>query len=50
MAKGEKEMALVSAFLATADGLALSGAFSRIKDKKLRRQIRLFVEQIAASQ
>jgi transcriptional regulator with XRE-family HTH domain len=46
-ARGDKEMASLSAFLATADGLALSRAFTRINNKKLRRQIRVFVEQIA---
>jgi transcriptional regulator with XRE-family HTH domain len=37
----------VSEFLASADGLALSRAFMRLKDAKLRRRIVELVEQIA---
>jgi transcriptional regulator with XRE-family HTH domain len=37
----------VSDFLATSDGLALTKAFTRIKDGKLRRRIVDLVEQIA---
>src|SRR5258708_5804558 len=37
----------VSDFLATSDGLALTKAFMRIKDNKLRRRIVDLVEQIA---
>jgi transcriptional regulator with XRE-family HTH domain len=37
----------VSDFLATSDGLALTRAFTRIKDSKLRRSIVDLVEQIA---
>jgi transcriptional regulator with XRE-family HTH domain len=40
--------AYVSDFLATADGLALTRAFTRLKDSKLRRSIVDLVEQIAA--
>jgi transcriptional regulator with XRE-family HTH domain len=40
--------AYVSDFLATADGLALTRAFTRLKDTKLRRSIVELVEQIAA--
>jgi transcriptional regulator with XRE-family HTH domain len=40
--------AYVSDFLATSDGLALTKAFTRIKDGKLRRRIVDLVEQIAA--
>ena len=40
--------AYVSDFLATSDGLALTKAFMRIKDAKLRRRIVDLVEQIAA--
>ena len=40
--------AYVSDFLATSDGLALTKAFVRIKDAKLRRRIVDLVEQIAA--
>ena len=40
--------AYVSDFLATADGLALTRAFTRLKDAKLRRSIVELVEQIAA--
>ena len=39
--------AYVSDFLATSDGLALTKAFMRIKDAKLRRRIVDLVEQIA---
>ncbi len=38
----------VSDFLATSDGLALTRAFTRIKDAKLRRSIVDLVEHIAA--
>ena len=40
--------AYVSEFLATSDGLALTKAFMRIKDSKLRRRIVDLVEQIVA--
>ena len=40
--------AYVSDFLATSDGLALTKAFMRIDDSKLRRRIVDLVEQIAA--
>jgi transcriptional regulator with XRE-family HTH domain len=39
--------AYVSDFLATSDGLALTKAFMRITDSKLRRRIVDLVEQIA---
>ena len=39
--------AYVSDFLATSDGLALTRAFTRIKDAKLRRRIVDLVQQIA---
>ena len=39
----------VSDFLASADGLALSRAFVRLKDAKLRRRIVELVEEIAGS-
>jgi hypothetical protein len=38
----------VSDFLATSEGLALTRAFTRISDAKLRRSIVDMVEQIAA--
>jgi transcriptional regulator with XRE-family HTH domain len=38
----------VSDFLATSEGLALTRAFTRIRDSKLRRSIVELVEQIAA--
>jgi transcriptional regulator with XRE-family HTH domain len=41
--------AYVSDFLATSDGLALTKAFMRISDAKLRRRIVDLVEQIAVS-
>lgn len=41
--------AYVSDFLATSDGLALTKAFMRIGDTKLRRRIVDLVEQIAVS-
>ncbi len=40
--------AYVSDFLATSEGLALTRAFTRITDSKLRRSIVELVEQIAA--
>ena len=40
--------AYVSEFLATSDGLALTKAFMRIEDSKLRRRIVDLVEQIVA--
>ena len=42
--------AYVSDFLATSDGLALTKAFMRIGESKLRRRIVDLVEQIAASE
>ena len=42
--------AYVSDFLATSDGLALTKAFMRISDTKLRRRIVELVEQIATSE
>lgn len=41
--------AYISDFLATSDGLALTKAFMRIQDAKLRRRIVGLVEQIAES-
>ena len=41
--------AYVSEFLATADGLALTKAFMRIEDAKLRRRIVHLVEEIAGN-
>ena len=42
--------AYISDFLATAEGLALTRAFTRITDAKLRRSIVDLVEQIAAQE
>jgi transcriptional regulator with XRE-family HTH domain len=42
--------AYVSDFLATSDGLALTKAFMRINDSKLRRRIVDLVEQIATNE
>jgi transcriptional regulator with XRE-family HTH domain len=42
--------AYVADFLATSDGLALTKAFTRIGDSKLRRRIVDLVEQIAATE
>ena len=42
--------AYVSDFLATSDGLALTKAFMRINDSKLRRRIVDLVEQIASGE
>ena len=42
--------AYVSAFLATADGLALVKAFTALKDSKLRRSIVLLVRGIAGDE
>ena len=50
-AKGYSEgtsPAYISDFLATSEGLALTRAFTRISDAKLRRSIVELVEQIAA--
>jgi transcriptional regulator with XRE-family HTH domain len=50
-AEGHREgssPAYISDFLATAEGLALTRAFTRISDAKLRRSIVEMVEQIAA--
>jgi hypothetical protein len=41
--------AYVSDFLSTSDGLALTKAFTKIHDAKLRRRIVDLVEQIAGS-
>src|ERR1700744_6058318 len=41
--------AYVSDFLATSDGLALTKAFTKISDSKLRRRIVDLVEQIAVN-
>jgi transcriptional regulator with XRE-family HTH domain len=51
-AKNDEESApdFVSEFLASADGLALSRAFMRLKDAKLRRRIVELVEQIAGKE
>ena len=45
----EVSPAYVSDFLATSEGLALAGAFTRIADPKLRRSIVDLVEQIVAN-
>jgi transcriptional regulator with XRE-family HTH domain len=45
---GESSPAYISDFLATSEGLALTRAFTRIPDAKLRRSIVELVEQIAA--
>jgi transcriptional regulator with XRE-family HTH domain len=42
--------AYVSAFLATADGLALAKAFMALEDGQLRRSIALLVREIAAQE
>ena len=42
--------AYVSDFLATSDGLALTKAFMRISNSKLRRRIVDLVEQIAVGE
>jgi transcriptional regulator with XRE-family HTH domain len=47
VAKDAPSPAYVSDFLATSDGLALTKAFMRITDVKLRRRIVDLVEQIA---
>jgi hypothetical protein len=44
----EASPAYVSDFLATSEGLALTRAFTRLTDAKLRRSIVDLVEQIAA--
>jgi transcriptional regulator with XRE-family HTH domain len=47
---GSPSPAYVSDFLATTDGLALTKAFMRITDAKLRRRIVDLVEQIAGDE
>jgi transcriptional regulator with XRE-family HTH domain len=44
---GAPSPSFVSDFLSSADGLALSRAFTRLKDAKLRRRIVDLVEEIA---
>ena len=42
-----KEVAVIDEFVSSRDGIALSQAFTRIRDVKIRRSIVLLVEQIA---
>jgi transcriptional regulator with XRE-family HTH domain len=42
-----KEAAVIDEFVSSRDGIALSQAFTRIRDVKIRRSIVLLVEQIA---
>jgi transcriptional regulator with XRE-family HTH domain len=44
---GSKEAAVIDEFVSSRDGIALSQAFTRIRDVKIRRSIVLLVEQIA---
>jgi transcriptional regulator with XRE-family HTH domain len=44
---GSKEVAVIDKFISSRDGVALSQAFTRICDVKIRRNIVLLVEQIA---
>jgi transcriptional regulator with XRE-family HTH domain len=41
------EVAIIDEFISSRDGVALSHAFTRIRDVKIRRSIVLLVEQIA---
>jgi len=42
-----KEVAVIDEFISSRDGVALSRAFTRILDAKIRRSIVLLVEEIA---
>jgi transcriptional regulator with XRE-family HTH domain len=44
---GSREVAVIDEFISSRDGVALSQAFTRIRDVKIRRSIVLLVEQIA---
>jgi transcriptional regulator with XRE-family HTH domain len=44
---GSREVAVIDEFISSRDGVALSQAFTRIRDVKIRRCIVLLVEQIA---
>jgi transcriptional regulator with XRE-family HTH domain len=44
---GCEEVAVIDEFISSRDGVALSQAFTRIRDVKIRRSIVLLVEQIA---
>jgi transcriptional regulator with XRE-family HTH domain len=44
---GSKEVTVIDQFISSRDGVALSHAFTRIRDAKIRRSIVLLVEQIA---
>ena len=44
---GSREVAVIDEFISSRDGVALSRAFTRIPDAKIRRSIVLLVEQIA---
>jgi transcriptional regulator with XRE-family HTH domain len=46
-AAGSKDVATIDEFISSRDGVALSHAFTRIRDVKIRRSIVLLVEQIA---
>jgi hypothetical protein len=46
-AAGSKDVATIDEFISSRDGVALSHAFTRIRDGKIRRSIVLLVEQIA---
>jgi len=46
-AAGSKDVATIDEFISSRDGVALSHAFTRIRDVKMRRSIVLLVEQIA---
>ena len=41
------DVAIIDEFISSRDGVALSHAFTRIRDVKIRRSIVLLVEQIA---
>ncbi len=48
--KGDQALSRLSSFLATSDGIALTEAFPKIKDAKLRRKIVELVEKIVSAQ
>jgi transcriptional regulator with XRE-family HTH domain len=47
---GSREVAVIDELISSWDGVALSQAFTRIRDVKIRRSIVLLVEQIAQAQ
>jgi len=44
---GSRETAIIEGFISSRDGIALSKAFTNVRDSKIRRRIVALVEQIA---